>query len=637
MLGGHSLLAVRLMNRVSALGTQLPLSSLFASPILSDLANVITKQLTKENQELDVIKSVSRDTALLLSYAQQRLWFLAQIDGVSDIYHMPMALRLQGTLNRDAWQRALNTVFSRHESLRSVFVTVDGQPQVRILPAQSGLSMLSHDLRGELDIDRRLHELSSIEASAPFDLVKGPLIRAQLIQVADDEHVFLLTQHHIVSDGWSMGILTRELSELYTAYHDGHSDPLAPLTLQYPDYAAWQREWLSGDRLQEQSDFWRTALAGSPVSITLPTDRPRPSRQSFDGARMPIRVDSRTTLALKRLSQKHGATLFMTILAAWSAVLSRLSGQDDIVIGTPSANRNHREIEQLIGFFVNTLVLRIDISGNPSVSQLLERVREFSVAAQAHQDLPFEQVVEITKPPRRMDQTPLFQVMFAWQNNEEGEMHLPGIVLAPAEMSYDIVKFDLDLELYEENDEIVGSLNYSTALFDRSTIERHIGYLETMLQAMVTDAAQSISTVNLLSSSEQENLLQTWNVASEFYPDQFCIHNLFEEQVIRSPEAVAVVYESQALTYAEINARANRLAHHLIDLGVKPDTLVAICTERGPAMIVGLLAILKAGGAYVPLDPSYASERLRDILDDALPAVLLADAVGKTTLGERAL
>ncbi|ORX93280.1 amino acid adenylation enzyme/thioester reductase family protein, partial [Basidiobolus meristosporus CBS 931.73] len=637
MLGGHSLLAVRLMNRVSVLGIQLQLTSLFASPILSDLANVITKQLSQEEQVFDSIMPVSRGAALMPSFAQQRLWFLAQMEDVSDIYHMPMALRLRGTLDRYALQGALNTIFSRHESLRSVFVTIEGQPQVQILSSDSGIPMRVLELQGKQDLDRYVRDLSVNEAHASFDLEQGPLIRAQLIQLAHDDHVFLLTQHHIVSDGWSMGLLTRELSDLYTAFHNGLPDPLAPLTLQYPDYAAWQRKWLSGDRLQEQSEFWRNALAGAPVSITLPTDRPRPSRQSFAGARMPIRVDSHTTLALKRLSQQNGATLFMTILAAWSAVLSRLSGQDDIMIGTPSANRNHRAIEQLIGFFVNTLVLRVDLSGNPSGLELLERVRQFAVAAQAHQDLPFDQVVEITKPPRRMDQTPLFQVMFAWQNNDEGEVHLPGIVMSPAEVTYDIVKFDLDLELYEENDEIIGHLGYSTALFEQSTIERHIGYLQTMLQAIATDAGQSVSSVNLLSSSEQELLLHTWSTTDKPYPDHLCIHHLFEEHVISSPDSVAVVYESQSLTYAEVNERANRLAHHLIELGVKPDSLVAICLERGPALVVGLLAILKAGGAYVPLDPSYASDRLRDIISDAQPGILIADTVGQTALGASVL
>ncbi|KAF9346423.1 hypothetical protein BGX26_002079, partial [Mortierella sp. AD094] len=632
MLGGHSLLAVRLMNRVSALGVNLQLSTLFASPILSELANVLANQFVQENQPCDPITPISRDGTLPLSFAQQRLWFLAQMEGVSDIYHIPMAIRLQGTLNRDAWQSALSTMFARHESLRSTFVNIEGEPQVLLLPAELGVPMITHDLRSELDIEVQLHDLKKLEAGAPFDLEKGPLIRSRLIQVDDDDHVILLTQHHIVSDGWSLGLMTRELSELYTAYCGGQSNPLPQLKIQYPDYASWQRDWLSGGRLQEQSDFWRATLADAPVSITLPTDRPRPPQQSFAGAHVPICVDMHTTLKLKQLSQQNGTTLFMTIMAAWSAVLSRLSGQDDVMIGTPSANRNHPDVEQLIGFFVNTLVLRVDLSGNPSVSQLLERVRQCAVAAQAHQDLPFEQVVEIAQPPRRMDQSPLFQVMFAWQNNEEGKIQLPGMALNPTEMNYDVVKFDLDLSLCESNGEIVGGLSYSTALFDRPTIERHVGYLQTMLQAMV-DATQSIGAVDILSSSERELLLQTSNATNMPYPDHLCIHQIFESQVVQSPDAIAVVFEDQQISYGELNARANSLAHRLIGLGLKPDSLVAICVDRSLVMIIGLLAILKAGGAYVPLDPSFASERLHDILIDAAPSILVADDAGIAALG----
>ncbi|KAF9080768.1 hypothetical protein BGX27_005285, partial [Mortierella sp. AM989] len=332
MLGGHSLLAVRLMNHVSTLGVRLRLSALFASPTLSELANALASQFVQKNQPVDHITSISRGGVLPLSFAQQRLWFLSQMEGTSDTYHIPMSLRLQGTLDRDAWKRALDSMFSRHESLRSTFVNVEGQPRVQLLPSELGLPVLIHDLRRELDIETQLHELSTLEASAPFSLEKGPLVRSRLIQVADDEHVILLTQHHIVSDGWSIGLLTRELSELYTAYSAGQSDPLPPLAIQYPDYASWQRDWLSGGRLQEQSDYWRTTLADAPVSITLPTDRSRPHQQSFAGAQVPIHVDSHTTLALKRLSQQQGTTLFMTIMAAWSAVLSRLSGQDDVII-----------------------------------------------------------------------------------------------------------------------------------------------------------------------------------------------------------------------------------------------------------------------------------------------------------------
>ncbi|WP_338861828.1 non-ribosomal peptide synthase/polyketide synthase (plasmid) [Mycetohabitans rhizoxinica] len=635
-LGGHSLLAVRLMNRVAALGIALPLATLFAAPTLTGLAAALDAQRT-DSAVLPVITPVSRDSALPLSFAQQRLWFLAQLDSASDSYHILLALRLRGTLNRIAWQQALDALFVRHEALRSVFVSADGQPQVQLLPAEVRVPMAWHDLRGVPDAQAQLVRLSAEAAQAPFDLAHGPLMRACGMQLADDEYVMLLVQHHIVSDGWSISVMVRELNTLYRAACGEPADPLPALTIQYPDYAAWQRQWLSGERLQAQSEYWHTALADAPVLLALPTDRPRPAQQSFAGARVPIRIDAPTTRALKRLSQAQGATLFMTVLAAWSAVLARLSGQDDLVIGTPSANRHHPQIEPLIGFFVNTLALRVDVSGAPSPAQLLERVRRTTLEAQAHQDLPFEQVVEIVQPPRRLEHTPLFQVMFAWQNNERAVWDLPELEVTPADLADGVAKFDLDLHLYEADGEVVGWLNYATALFDRATIERHVGYLQTMLQSMAADDQHPVTRVQLLTSAERTLLLETWNATQQDYPSHQCIHQLFEAQVERTPQATALVYEEQTLSYAQLNAQANRLAHQLIELGVVPDARVAICVERSPAMVVGLLAILKAGGAYVPLDPAYPGARLAHILTDAAPDIVLADAAGRAALGEAAL
>ncbi|MCF7695813.1 non-ribosomal peptide synthase/polyketide synthase [Mycetohabitans sp. B2] len=636
-LGGHSLLAVRLINWVSARVAEVPLATLFTSPTLAGFAAALSAQWHQGTNTLPEITPVSRESALPLSFAQQRLWFLAQLDGVSDTYHMPMALRLRGTLNPVAWQQALDALWARHEALRSVFVSIDGQPQVQLLPAETGVPITWHDLRGERDAQSQLVQLSAKAAQALFDLTRGPLIRACGIQLADDEHVMLLVQHHIVSDGWSIGVMARELSALYTAACAGHADPLPPLVIQYPDYAVWQRQWLSGERLQAQNEYWRATLADAPVLLALPTDRPRPAQQSFAGAYVPIRIDAPTTRALKRLSQAHGATLFMTVLAAWSAVLARLSGQGDLVIGTPSANRHHRQIEPLIGFFVNTLALRVDVSGEPSAAQLLERVRRTTLEAQAHQDLPFEQVVEIVQPPRRLEHTPLFQVMFAWQSNETGAWQLPGLEITPADLAYEVVKFDLALHLYELGEEIVGGLGYATALFDCATIERHVGYLQTMLQAMAADDQHPVTRVELLTPAERTLLLETWNATQQDYPSHQCIHQLFEEQVERTPEATALFYEDQLLSYAQLNVQANRLAYELIEIGVKPDARVAVCVERSPVMVVGLLAILKAGGAYVPLDPAYPGERLVHILEDAAPQIVLADAAGRAALGDAAL
>ncbi|KAF9974816.1 hypothetical protein BGZ65_008546 [Modicella reniformis] len=510
-------MAVRMMNRVANMGAKLPLATLFASPGLSAFADEIKKHLEQESGAiLPTIERIPRTEALPLSSAQQRMWFLAQLDGVSDIYHIPMAIRLRGFLDRKAWQLAVNDLFARHEALRSVFVAVNGQPHVRILPSE-GIPVGYIDLRGTADIEGQLVKLAANEAKASFNLTTGPLIRVTLIQIADDEHLLLLTQHHIVSDGWSMAIMTRELRQLYSAHCRNEPNPLSPLAIQYPDYAAWQQQWFSGDQLKNQVEYWRATLADAPVLIDLPTDHPRPSQQSYVGAGVPIVLDAELTSALRRFSQKHGVTLFMTVLTAWSVVLSRLSGQDDIVIGTPSANRGHHEIEPLIGFFVNTLAMRIDLSGGPTTRDLLERVRRCTLAAHTHQDLPFEQVVEIVQPPRRMNHTPLFQVMFAWQNNDASEWNFEDLQATPFPLQYEISKFDLELFLNELDGEIVGSLHYATSLFDRPTIEKHIGYLTTMLREMTTNADQPVSTTNILSPDERTLLLQTWNMTQGLF------------------------------------------------------------------------------------------------------------------------
>ncbi|MGL4861210.1 MAG: amino acid adenylation domain-containing protein, partial [Enterobacteriaceae bacterium] len=637
-LGGHSLLAVRLINRVATLiAAEVALSTLFASPTLASFAQVVNANLSEGGSQLPIISRISRRKALPLSFAQQRLWFLAQLEGVSEAYHIPLAVHLQGSLDIPAWQRALNALFARHEALRSVFVMVNDQPRVRLLPTKRGLPLIQHDLRGCPDAEQQLASLIAEEAHTPFDLSQGPMIRARLIQLEEDAFVFLLTQHHIVSDGWSLGILVSELSTLYAACQAGQPAALPSLTIHYPDYAAWQRQWLSGERLQTQYDHWRTALTEAPEVLTLPTDRPRPAQQSFAGESVPIHLDSDLTRQLKQLSQSQGATLFMTVLAGWAAVLTRLSGQRDIVIGTPVANRTHQDIEPLLGFFVNMLALRLDLSDAPSTAELLSRVRHTVLAGQAHQDLPFEQVVEMLQPARRLAHTPVFQVMFAWQNNEEGEWALPGVEVTPVPLAYDVVKFDLELNLSETSQGIVGNLSYSTGLFDRVTIERQVGYLQAMLWGMVESPQGAVDCIDILTAAERTLLLETWNATECDYPAQQCVHQLFEVRAARRPEATALVYEDQVLSYRELNVRANRLAHQLIALGVVPDQRVALCVQRSPAMMVGLLAILKAGGAYVPLEPDYPQERLTWMLTDASPAIVLADPVGQAALGEAVL
>ncbi|MGO1072599.1 non-ribosomal peptide synthetase [Lysobacter sp. CA199] len=595
------------------------------------------------------ITAVARDRELPLSFAQQRLWFLAQLEGVSATYHIPLALRLHGALNHDTLGAALNRLLARHEGLRSVFVAAAGHPHVRLLPVDSALPLAVHDLRAIDDAQAQLQRITMDELHAPFDLARGPLIRARLIRLGDDEHELLITQHHIVSDGWSIGILARELSAFYNSIGGRRADPLPPLAIQYPDYAAWQRQWLSGERLDAQIGYWREQLADAPVLLELPTDRPRPPQQSFAGASVPLRLSAQLSRDLQRLSQQHGGTLFMTVLAAWSAVLARLSGQRDLVIGTPNANRNQAEIQSLIGFFVNTLALRIDLSGEPSVAQLLARVRAVALAAQDHQDVPFERIVEVLQPPRRLDHTPLFQVLFAWQNNEEGVFELDGLRSDPPRMAMDTLKFDLELHLSQSaafaepgrSDEaaqecIGGSLYYSTALFDAQTIERHRDYLIAMLQAMVAASGQAVADIELIGPAERSLLLDGPDRGERAAVPEVCVHRLFEQQVRDTPDATALVHRERSLSYRALNALADRLAHRLIAQGLLSGQPVAVCAERGAPMVAALIAALKAGGAYLPLDPDYPAERLAHILAEAQPTALISDAAGRRALGDAA-
>ena len=489
---------------------------------------------------------------------------------------------------------------------------------------ESSFRLIEHDLRGHNDVEAELAALRELEAGASFDLEAGPLIRGRLIRLAEDEHVLLVTMHHIVSDGWSMGVLVSELNALYGAFLGGEADPLPELEIQYADYAVWQRQWIEGGILQQQAAYWKTTLAGAPALLELPTDHPRPMQQDFAGGFVELALDEQLTAGLKDLSRRQGTTLYMTLLAGWAILLARLSGQQDVVIGSPVANRGRAEIENLIGFFVNTLALRLDLSGSPSVSELLQQTKAQSLAAQRHQDIPFEQVVELAQPVRSLAHSPLFQVMFAWQNATEARLELPGLEVQPLPSpSHRVAKFDLTLALQEAGERIVGELGYATALYERSTLERYREYFLRLVEAMVADDAQVVDHLRLLRATERHQVLYEWNATEQEYPREKCVHELFEEQVRRSPAATAVVFEEEELSYGELNARANRLAHYLRELGVKPDERVAICVERGFEMIVGLLAVLKAGGGYVPLDPAYPEERLQYMLEDSAPVVLL--------------
>ncbi|MFC3396063.1 amino acid adenylation domain-containing protein [Brenneria rubrifaciens] len=625
-LGGHSLMAVQLINHLRVQGMDATLAALFSHPTLCDLASVLTRASFTEPSRIPVAE---RNTPLPLSFAQQRLWFIGHLDPVaSQAYHLPAALRLVGQLNKSALTAALDSLVARHESLRTHFTLVDGQPCQQISPDSTGFSLSCLDLRS-LDAaacPQRVAELTAHEARDPFDLTQDPLVRGQLLQLSDEEHILLLTQHHIISDGWSLGILVRELAALYRAAINGENAHLPPLPIQYADYAVWQRNWLRGETLASLHDFWHNQLQGAPALLRLPSDRPRPSVQRYVGSLVPIHIDSTELTALRALGQQQGTTLFMTLLAAWTLVLSRLSGQDDIVVGTPVANRTRSELEGIVGFFVNTLALRIEPGQCKTVADLLAQVRERALAAYAHQDLPFEQVVEALQPVRSLSYSPIFQVMLSLNNTPAQTLTLPGLELSAIKQTGHSAHFDLTLSLTETESGLKGGLEYATDLFDRQTIVRLAGYLRNVLTAMATNVTRPLASLPMLPDAERRQLLVDFNATDADFPQHALIHQLFENQVERTPDAIAALFEERSLTYDELNRRANRLAHHLISLGVRPDDRIAICVERGLEMIVGLLGILKAGAAYVPLDPAYPAERLAYMLDDAAPVALLTQA-----------
>jgi len=570
------------------------------------------------------LQRVSRDGNLPLSFAQQRLWFFDQLEPGSSAYNISTGFRLTGPLDVAALERSLNEIVRRHEALRTSFAVVDGQPVQVIAPAERfKLALVDLQKLPEAERETEARRLASEEAQGPFDLARGPLVRAGLLRLGEREHVLLLTMHHILSDGWSMGVLFRELSVLYEAFSNGDPSPLPELPVQYADFAVWQRQWLQGEVLEEQLSYWRERLGGAPPVLHLPTDRPRPAVQTYRGARKTLRLPNKLTDALKVLSRREEVTLFMTLLSAFKTLLCRYTGQEDIVVGSPIAGRTRPETEGLIGFFVNTLVLRSDLSGNPTFRQLLGRVREVALGAYTHQDLPFEKLVEELQPERNLSHTPLFQVMFALQNVPRKPLELPGLTLSPMQLGIDTAKFDLTLAMVEQDRELSCLFEYNTDLFDAATITRMGGHFKTLLEGIVANPGRRLSELPILTDAERRQLLVEWNDTKRDYPKDQRIHELFEAQVERSPEAVAVVFEDKQLTYRELNCRANQLARYLKRLGVGPEVLVGICVERSLEMVVGLLGILKAGGAYLPLDPEYPKERLAFMLKDAQVPVLL--------------
>jgi non-ribosomal peptide synthetase component F/SAM-dependent methyltransferase/acyl carrier protein len=583
---------------------------------------------------------ISRDRNLLLSFAQQRLWFLDQLVPNNSFYNVPTAVHLTGSLNLAALEETFNEIVRRHEALRTTFVTVEGQPIQAINPNLK-ISLPVIDLR-ELPAAERetqAQKLTTQEAQRPFNLSSDPLLRVTLLRLDETEHIMLLNMHHIVSDGWSIGVLIKELAALYTASscrdvlaQECAPTPLPELPIQYADFAHWQREWLQGEVLERQLGYWRQQLDGISM-LNLPTDRPRLAVQTYRGATQILQLPKSLSEALEALSQQEGVTLFMTLLAAFQILLYRYTQQEDIAVGSPIANRNRSEIEGLIGFFVNSLVLRTDLSGNPTFRSLLSRVKEVALGAYAHQDLPFEKLVEELHPERSLNQNPLFQVVFALQNAPMSALELPGLILSPREFDSQTTRFDLEFHLWEKgqnnglwvdsSEGISGFVIYSTDLFDKATINRMLGHFETLLEGIVANPEQRVANLPLLSQSELHQLLVEWNNTQVDYPKSLCIHQLFEAQVEQNKDAIALVFEDKLLTYQELNIRSNKLARYLQKLGVGAEILVGLCVERSLDMIIGMLAILKAGGAYLSLDPSYPPERLSFMLQDAQVPVIL--------------
>ena len=562
-----------------------------------------------------------------LSFAQERLWFLDQLEPGNPVYNICRAHRLTGPLDITVLTLSLNEVVRRHEVLRTTFPTVDDEAVQLVTPTLT-LTIPVLDLKNLSSFSRDAETSRIIieEAGYSFSLADGPLLRLVLLELGEEDHILIFTTHQIVCDGWSVNVFFRELERLYGSHFNGKPVSIPDLPLQFADYVLWQRQHLQGEFLESQVSYWKNQLGKSLPFLNLPTDRPRPPSQSFCGTRIAVALPEALVEGLNQLSRQEGVTLFTTLLAAFKVLLYRYTGQEDIVVGSPVANRSHTEIEGLIGFFVNTLVLRTDLSGNPSFKELLTRGRNTCLGAYAHQDLPFEKLVEESNPDRNLGRNPLFQVMFVFQNTLASGLSFPGCTSQSMEIDAGTSKFDLTLSLAGRERQFAGFFEYNSDLFDRPTIERMIGHFQVLLEGIVTDPDQSISTLPLLREAERHQLLVEWNDTKADYPKDSCIHELFEAQVEKAPEVVAVKFEGQQLTYRELNDRANQLAHFLREQGVGPEKLVGICIDRALEMVIGLLGILKAGGAYVSLDPTYPKERLAFMVRDAQVSVLLTQA-----------
>ncbi|HEV7515919.1 MAG TPA: condensation domain-containing protein, partial [Thermoanaerobaculia bacterium] len=639
-LGGHSLLATQVISRVRAgLGVELPLRALFEGPTVAALASRIEPLLGESGEVLPPLLARSHHGPLPLSFAQERLWFLDQLEPESAQYNIASALELKGPLRPAALAWVLGQVERRHEPLRTVFAAVADSPVQVIGPAREPFPLPMVDLLGLPAVAREAEvtALAGAEATRPFDLGRGPLWRATLLRSGAERYALLLTLHHIAADGWSIGVLVREVAELYGAAAAGRRAQLPELPIQYADYAIWQRGWLAGELLERQLAYWQRQLAGAPELLELPTDRPRPAVQTFAGASLAFALPAELADGLTVLSRSSGATLFMALLAAFQALLGRYSGQEDVVTGTPIAGRNHVLTERLIGFFVNSLAIRTRLLGDPELRELLARVRESTLSAFAHQDLPFEKLVGKLPLARNRSHAPLFQVAFVLQNAPSVALVIPELEFAPMGVGNGAAKFDLTATVVPDAGGmggLMGSLEYNRDLFDRATIRRFIGHFQTLLAATVAEPRTRLAELPLLALAERHQLLAEWNnvVATADRDLAPALHDLFAAQVARTPEALAVTCEGAALTYAELDRRAGRLARRLRALGVGPEVRVALLLDRSLARVTATLGILQAGGCYLPLDPTYPKERLAFLLGDSAAAVVLTETALLATL-----